>query len=241
MWPFHSSTQHRTPLGHQFGRELNHSDHKGLRKLVLIRHGQIDFNIKHLLPGQLPGIPLNETGREEARTTAAAIRKLPLTALIASPLERTMETASIVNEGRGLIIQQDRDLIDTDYGKYSGQNYLELDTKDPQWQRFVTNGLYAPKGVESFVAVQKRVVRAAERWRSDPNAGEWVGMVTHADPVKMIIAHYMGIPIGNVPLFNLDNASVSLIVFHPQQHIPPTLLSFNWTSPALWLEAAQKN
>jgi probable phosphoglycerate mutase len=87
--------------------------------------------------------------------------------------------------------------------------------------------------------VQQRAVRAAERWRAAPDAGEWVALVTHADLVKLICAHYMGIPLERVPLFSMDNAAVSLLAFHPDAEQPPSLLAFNWTSPALWIAAAQ--
>src|SRR5579872_5894427 len=93
------SSQHRTPPGLQLGRELGHHEHAGWRKLVLVRHGQTDFNVKHLLPGQLPGIPLNDAGRREAQATAEALRPLPLSAIVASPLERTVETAEAINAG----------------------------------------------------------------------------------------------------------------------------------------------
>ena len=229
----------RVPAGRHLGRDLAHHEHAGWRKLVLVRHGQTDFNVKHLLPGQLPGIPLNDEGQREAQATAAALRDLPLTAIIASPLERTMQTAAYLNADRGLEIRQDRDLLDTDYGKFSGQSYEALDKSDPAWQRFTTDPLHAPKGVESFAAVQQRAVRAAERWRHAPDAGEWVALVTHADLVKMIVAHYVGLPLAHVPLVSMDNASASLLVFHPDAKQPPTLLCFNWTSPALWLAAAK--
>jgi probable phosphoglycerate mutase len=237
---FGTRGQHLAPAGRRFGRDLDHSHHRGWRKLVLVRHGQTDFNVKHLLPGQLPGIPLNSEGRAEAQATAQALRGLPLTALVVSPLERTMETASAINEGRGLQIHQDRDLLDTNYGKFSGQNYEELDKKDKVWQRYSTDALHAPPGVESFATVQQRAVRAAEHWRTDGGAGEWVALVTHADLVKLIVAHYMGIPLRAVPLISMDNASVSILTFHPPPGEPPTLLCFNWTSPALWLAAAEK-
>ncbi len=234
------SARQRTPQGLPFGRELRHEDHRGHRKLVLVRHGQTDFNVKHLLPGQLPGIPLNAEGLQEAQATGQAIATLPLTAIIASPLERTMQTAECVNAGRGLTIQQDRDLLDTNYGPFSGQCYDDLDQQNAQWRRFTTDATYAPQGVESFAAVQRRAVRAAERWRVAPDVGEWVALVTHADVVKLIIGHYLGIPIGNTPLINMDNAAVSLLTFHPEIQRAPTLLCFNWTSPALWLHAAQR-
>ena len=222
------------------GREVAHEAHRGWRKLVLVRHGQTDYNVKHLLPGQLPGIPLNDEGRTEARATGAALRPLPISAIIASPLERTMETATFVNGDRTLEVRTDRDLLDTDYGRFSGQCYDELDKSDARWRRFMNDPLRAPKGVENFATVQQRAVRAAERWRQAPDVGEWVALVTHADLVKLIIAHYIGIPLARVPLFSMDNASVSLLAFHPDANEPPSLLCFNWTSPALWLAAAQR-
>jgi broad specificity phosphatase PhoE len=240
MGIFKRSQQHRVAAGRTFGRELAHAEHKGWRKLVLLRHGQTDFNVQHRLPGQLSGIPLNATGQHEARTTAESIRSLPFTAIVASPLERTMETATFVNEGRGLEIRQDRDLLDTDYGPYNGRNWDELDKADPAWKRYYRDPIGTPpKGVEPFVAVQRRAVRAAERWRQATDVGEWVALVTHADLVKMIVAHYLGIPLANCPLINMDNASVSLLTFHPDPKELPSLLCFNWTSPAVWLSESQ--
>ena len=227
----------RVPAGHRLGRELTHEQHAGWRKLVLVRHGQTDFNVQHRLPGQLPGIPLNAEGQREAAATAQALAELPLTVIVASPLERTLETAAYLNERRGLEIMHDRDLLDTDYGRFSGQSWDDLDKRDPAWTRFTSDPLHAPKGVESFAQVQQRAVRAAERWRQAKDVGEWVALVTHADLVKLIVAHYVGVPLAHVPLINLDNASVTLLAFHPDRTRSPSLLCFNWTSPALWLAA----
>lgn len=242
MGLFGSRGPRRVPPGHALGRELAHSEHQGWRKLVLVRHGQTDYNVKHLLPGQLPGIPLNDVGRREAEALALALRPLPLSAIVASPLERTLETAGSLTAGRDLEIRQDRELLDTDYGRFSGQCFDELDTKDRAWRRYMRDPLHAPKGVESFAQVQQRAVRAAERWRQAEHAevGEWVALVTHADLVKLIVAHYLGVPLAHVPLINMDNASASLLAFHPDTSRPPSVLCFNWTSPALWLAAAQR-
>ena len=238
---FRSRSVAQVPQGLRLGREQVHADHSGHRKLLLIRHGQTDFNVQHLLPGQLPGIPLNTEGIAEAQSTADALKLLPLTRIVASPLERTMQTAACVNVGRGLDIVQDRDLLDTDYGRFSGQNYDKLDAADPQWNRFTADARFSPKGVESFVQVQTRAVRASEHWRQLADGGNWIALVTHADLVKLIVAHYMGIPLGNIPLLNMDNASVTLLTFHPQIDRPPTLLCCNWTSPALWLNLAERS
>jgi broad specificity phosphatase PhoE len=239
MGIFGARVPRRVPPGHHLGRDLTHEQHAGWRKLLLVRHGQTDYNVQHRLPGQLPGIPLNEEGKREAQATAQALALLPLSAIIASPLERTMETASYLNDGRGLQIRLDGDLLDTDYGRFSGQVWDELDQHDRAWARFSSDPLRAPKGVESFARVQQRAVRAAERWRQEQDVGEWVALVTHADLVKLIVAHYVGLPLAHAPLMNMDNASVSLLAFHPNATRLPSVLCFNWTSPALWLEAAK--
>jgi probable phosphoglycerate mutase len=239
MGLFGARRQPTTLGGRQLGRELAHHEHHGWRKLVLVRHGQTDYNVRHLLPGQLPGIPLNAEGEHEAQATAAGLHDLPLTALVASPLERTMQTAAYLNAGRGLEIRQDRDLLDTDYGPYSGQCWDDLDKQGGAWARYMSDPTRSPKGTESFAAVQRRAVRAAERWRQAEGVGEWVALVTHADLVKLVVAHYLRIPLESVPLINMDNASASLLAFHPDAQQPPSLLCFNWTSPALWLMAAR--
>src|SRR5579875_3986764 len=56
------------------------------KTLLFIRHGQTTWNVEHRLPGQLPGIELNDTGREQAKRLAEALKSVPLTAIISSPL-----------------------------------------------------------------------------------------------------------------------------------------------------------
>ena len=63
------------------------------RLLLLIRHGQTAYNVEGRLPGQLPGIPLNDEGRRQAHRAAVALAALPLSTIISSPLERAAETA----------------------------------------------------------------------------------------------------------------------------------------------------
>src|SRR5258708_36985168 len=114
MGLFRSSSARRVPLGHAFGRELAHHEHQGWRKLLLLRHGQTHYNVQHLLPGQLPGISLNDEGRREAHTTPETLRDRPPTAIVASPLELPVQTAEDTNTGRALPIPPARDPPDTD-------------------------------------------------------------------------------------------------------------------------------
>ncbi|GCE17496.1 histidine phosphatase family protein [Dictyobacter kobayashii] len=67
--------------------------------LLIVRHGQTTWNVEHRLPGQLPGVALNETGRQQAARLAQALQVLPLSAIISSPLERAYNTAEYLAQG----------------------------------------------------------------------------------------------------------------------------------------------
>ena len=69
--------------------------------LFLIRHGLTTWNVEHRIPGKLPGIELTDIGREQAKRLAEALAVLPLSAIISSPLERAVETASTSRRDEG--------------------------------------------------------------------------------------------------------------------------------------------
>jgi hypothetical protein len=77
MGLFGSGKPRTAHAGRPFGHEIAHHYHRSWCKLVLVRHGQMDYNVKHLLPSQLPGIPLNEEGRREAQATATTATPKP--------------------------------------------------------------------------------------------------------------------------------------------------------------------
>src|SRR5207237_4177725 len=100
-------------------------------------------------PGQLPGIALNEKGREQAARLAEALSAIPISAIISSPLERALNTAEILGQGRDLPIQLEPDLMDTDIGRWAGQNYEQLGKTDPDWRDYVKDATVALEGIET--------------------------------------------------------------------------------------------
>src|SRR5712691_9604579 len=98
---------------------LAESTQTGMKQtLLFIRHGQSTWNAEHLLPGQLPGIALNEEGREQAARLADALSAIPISAVISSPLERAKDTAEIIVQGRELCVQLEPGLMDTNVGRW---------------------------------------------------------------------------------------------------------------------------
>ncbi|WP_029230755.1 histidine phosphatase family protein [Butyrivibrio sp. VCB2006] len=94
-------------------------------KIWVTRHGQTDLNAQNLMQGR-SDIPLNETGRQQARATRKLIGDARFDAVYASPLDRAIETASIIGGvDRSEIIIDER-IIETDFGKYEQRPYATM-------------------------------------------------------------------------------------------------------------------
>jgi len=204
--------------------------------LLIIRHGQTTWNADHILPGQLPGIPLNDKGREQVAQLAEALSDIPISAIISSPLERAHDTAQIIAETRGLTVQLEPDLMDTNIGHWAGQKYDELSKNDPAWKAYTLDPTTAPDGVETFPQVQQRAMAAIERWQKQENIGGYPAFVAHADVVKLIVAYYTGLEAGKASRLFVDNASVSLIEIDTENVHPERVVAVGWSPRPGWLK-----
>ena len=219
----------------------SHQDDKGERKRVrvqrflLVRHGQSTFNVEGRLPSQLPNVPLTDEGRRQAHQAAVALAGLNLSAIVSSPLERARETAEIIARGWGLPVREEPRLMDTEMGRWAGRKISEVSKDDPLWLAFVEKPTEPPEGIEGFEQVRQRVVAAIEDLRADPTAGDDVVVVAHADVIKLIIAHYTGVPLDGARFIVVGNASISALAF-TEGH-PPALMAVNWTMAPHWLVA----
>lgn len=203
------------------------------RVIYLLRHGQTTFNVEGRLPGQLEGVALTELGRRQGYRAAVALSGVPLTAVVASPLERALETARQVARGGALPVQVDDRLMDTDVGPWAGQKISELEKTDPRWKAFLEHPDEPPQGVESLGEVQRRAVAVIEELRRDPEVGSYVAVVSHADVVKLILAHYMRMHLQAVRFVAVQTASISALAFQGDQS--PHVLGINWTPLPEWL------
>ena len=202
--------------------------------LLLIRHGESTWNVEHRLPGQLPGIELTATGRAQAQRLAKALTVLPLSAIISSPLARAVETAEYLAQGRVLPIQLEPALMDIELGHWSGQNRDELFQRDPAWTAFVHNPTVAPEDVETFPEVEERAVEAVERWLNKDATGPLPAFVAHADVIKLLLAHYLGLEAERARSLWIANASVSVVALADDQS--PRVLALGWNPQPEWLQ-----
>jgi len=205
--------------------------------LLFIRHGQTTWNEQQKLPGQLPGISLTDKGKRQAAELAEALKEVPISAIISSPLERAHETAEYLAQGRDLVIQLEPGLMDTDVGRWAGRNYNELSKNDAEWKAYVHDPTVAPEGIETFPEVQRRALAAIEYWRVQESTGQYPAFVAHADVVKLLIAHYTGLPVERAGSIFIDNASVSLLEIDPENIHAVRMIGVGWSPHPGWLDS----
>jgi probable phosphoglycerate mutase len=184
--------------------------------LLLIRHGENDFVKTGKLAGHTPGVHLNEKGQKQAAELAESLKQVPLAALYSSPLERAVETAEPIAKARGLETQIRPGLIESFIGDWQG---MELKTlrKLPEWKMVQQqpSRFRFPNG-ESFQEMQTRLVSEIEAIVKTHKPEDIIGLVFHADPIKLVTAYYLGMPLDNFQRLGCDTASVTVFHVSPQ-------------------------
>jgi probable phosphomutase (TIGR03848 family) len=180
--------------------------------IVFIRHGQNEFVGSGKLAGWLPGVHLNDVGRAQAEALAKGLAGLKFDAIYASPLERTMETAEPIAKGQGLNVQVRAGLGEIDYGRWQGRTLKSL-RKLKSWGRIQHQPSLAsfPEG-ESFPQAQARIVAEVEELRAQHSGKKAIiACVSHADMIKLALAHYLGLPLDLFQRLVVEPGSVSVL------------------------------
>ena len=180
--------------------------------LLLIRHGENDFVKTGKMAGRLPGVHLNERGQKQAQALGEALKDIPITAIYSSPLERAMETATPIADARKLKIVQEADLMDADIGKWQGKS-IKIVRLTKVW-KIVQNApsrFRFPEG-ESFPEIQTRISSVLEQIIKDHSKPQdIIAVVFHADPIKLAISHFLGLPLDNFQRLSCDTGSLTAI------------------------------
>lgn len=178
--------------------------------LLLVRHALTDATGKRL-SGSIPGIHLSEHGRVQAKALAERVAPLPVAAVYASPLERCVETAEPIAEHRGLAVQPVPELGEVGYGDWTGRTFAQL-TRTALWKKVqqAPSSVRFPGG-ETLVEAQRRVVTALELLAGQHPKGT-VLAVSHADLIRLALAHYAGLHIDLFQRIIVSPASVSAIL-----------------------------
>jgi probable phosphoglycerate mutase len=182
--------------------------------ILLIRHATAEYKPGRLY-GWTPGVHLSPHGRDEAKRLAERLEVVRLSAVYSSPLERCMETAEAVVSGRRLEVQVTEKLAEVRYGSWQGRTFRSL-MKTPLWRTVQLMPSQArfpgPEG-ESLLELQRRGVEAVEEMRARHRRGV-VAAFSHADMIKAIIAHYLGMHLDLFQRIHVETGSLSAIGFY---------------------------
>ena len=178
----------------------------------LLRHGEHGL-LGKVLAGRMPGVEMTERGRAEIASQAERLARDKIAAIYASPLQRTRESAEIVAARLGLPIEFRDDLLELDFGEWTGATFDSI-RADPRWQAWSTQRSLAsiPSG-ESMRAVQQRIV-AAMLELNERHLHETVVLVSHGDVIRCALLFALGMPIDFYNRIEVGQGSISTIQIH---------------------------
>ena len=187
----------------------------------LLRHGEHGL-LGRVLAGRMPGVGMTERGRAEIASQAERLAAEKIAAIYASPLQRTRETAEIIAERLGLPIGFRDDLIELDFGEWTGATFDSI-RADPRWQAWSTQrSLAAIPGGESMRAVQQRVV-AALLELNERHLHETVVLVSLGDVIRSVLLFALGMPLDFYNRIEVGQGSISTINISANGIRVPTL------------------
>lgn len=180
-----------------------------MTRLLLVRHAPVATTGK-VLYGREKGHHLTEEAKSATRRLADRLSETDLQAVYCSPMERTVETAGLLAPPHGLSPSVEEDLIEVDYGEWTGQKLAKL-YKLPEWKTVVgqPSRMRFPGG-ESLAEAQLRAVGACEGLAGRHPDGT-IALVTHADVIRLVLSFYLGQPLDLLARLTVAPTSVSVL------------------------------
>jgi probable phosphoglycerate mutase len=183
-----------------------------MTSIYLIRHGENEFVGKKKLAGWLPGVSLNKNGHKQADAVVELFNDIKLKAVYSSPLERTMETAHPLAKAQKLKVIKAPGIGEIQYGTWEGKS-LKVLRKRKMWpvvQRAPSLARF-PEG-ESFPEAQARAVAEVEKIRTRHRGKkDAIACVSHSDVIKLIVSHYVGLPLDLFQRLHIAPASITAL------------------------------
>jgi broad specificity phosphatase PhoE len=188
-------------------------------RLCLIRHGESEGNVAATLQGCRLDTPLSPRGRKQAESLSIRLLQEPIDAVVASPMCRARETAEIVAAPHGLGVSTDSDLLEFDWGSWTGRSL------DEEMERHVAE-LRArwragevevhPPGGESPIKAAERAGRFLARLRSRGALGPLV--VAHGRFNRVLMTRILGRDLSRMDEIRQRNGSVSIFELDEDGH-----------------------
>jgi len=217
-----------------------------IRRLVMLRHGQTEYNAGSRMQGQLD-TDLSDLGREQAIAAAEVLAKRQPLLIVSSDLRRALDTAVALGDRSGQPVRIDTRLRETHLGDWQGMTHVEVDAAAPgarlAWR---DDARWAPHGGESRVDVADRSMPLV--WELVDQQADWgtdepdrpVVLVAHGGLIAALTGARLGLPVDNWPILGgMGNASwVQLAGHSPSDGASDSFEDIRWRLD-VWNASAQ--
>ena len=179
----------------------------------LVRHGETDWNRSRRIQGQVD-VALNQNGKEQVARLGERLSATEFSAIYASELSRTMESARLIRGTRDLAIEPVAELREFSYGEWEGLTFEEAEGRDPEGfaERMAGRNVdFAAPGGENMLQLIDRVRRFHDRGLSEHGPGDHVLVVAHSGSLLALLNCLLRLPAQHVWSFRLDVASLSIV------------------------------
>jgi broad specificity phosphatase PhoE len=177
------------------------------RHIHLVRHGHHAL-LDRVLCGRMPGVELDALGCQQMAAVAETMWRAGPSALQSSPQRRALQSAGIVGARCGLPVEIVAAFDEIDMGEWTGVEFADLASNE-YWQRWNdSRGTARPPRGESMTALQARVASHIEQLGD--SAGPII-IVSHAEPIRAALMHYLAVPLDDFQSVAVDVASISTI------------------------------
>ena len=174
----------------------------------LVRHGTYPL-LDHALGGR-EDHALNDAGLAQAAHAARMIAARPIVHLVSSPVRRAVQTAEPIAAALGLPLNIEPGFSEIDFAGWTGMRFADL-AAQPEWHAWnAFRGSARVPGGENMLEVQARAVAAILRLHALWPDGE-IGVVSHGDVIKAILAHIAGTPLDLLRRWQIDAGSISRV------------------------------
>ena len=175
-----------------------------MRRLILVRHGETDWNVARRLQGA-SDIPLNDNGRAQARAAAPALARMaPVATIVSSDLSRAHETAQIIAEAMGADVVTDPRLRERSYGVWEGLEESvrrsEHGEEHTRWERGLEPRV---EGYEGHAAVAERALAVVA---DCADADGTHVFVAHGSTLRVLMCALLDMELGSRAVGTLGNA-----------------------------------
>lgn len=181
--------------------------------IMLIRHGETDYNIEHRIYGHAQ-IPLNARGMTQARAVAQRLARTPLRCIYSSDLIRAYHTAQTIAAHHHIDVQVDARIREVDVGAW--EHLTEADVASGYPQRYAEfrerPGDTAYFDGESFAQVQQRALQFLHHCIATHQHDDTLCIVCHAGTISALICAVLQVDINHHPRLRIDNCAITQLV-----------------------------